>query len=376
MTVSIVTTQNFGMDRYSQEIAQRSRGPVFSVDRYNSSPGQMWEVVDALKEFCQPVHYPNQHFGWYAFSAGLPYIMTVHDLERITMSFPRENVDEQRKLRMDAAAIQKAHHVIAVSHATKRDIVRHLNVPKDRVSVVHNGVDHSVFHMREPIHQEFPFILYVGSERPRKNLRRLLAAFSQAKKDADIASLKLVKIGGPGRSLEFREDTLSAITEFGLTGEVIFLENVDDDLLASYYASAKALVYASLYEGFGFPLVEAMATGCPVITSRYGAQSEISGNAGYLVDPLDTNELSRAIVDVVSDGNLGRKLTLKGLKQSKKYCWNDAARETVKIFKLVEAKVEKENDIIKLCEEESSFARDHDSQILLETGLLANSGRG
>lgn len=376
MTVSIVTTQNFGMDRYSQEIAQRSRGPVFSIDRYNSSAAQMWEVVDALKDFCQPVHYPNQHFGWYAFSTGLPYIMTVHDLERITMSFTREDPDEQKKLQLDAAAIQNAHHVIAVSQATKQDIVRHLDVPQDRISVVYNGVDHSVFHGQESKHQEFPFILYVGSERPRKNLRRILAAFAEAKKDADLASLKLVKIGGPGRSHEFREATLSAISEYGLTGEVIFLDNVDDDELASYYASAKALVYVSLYEGFGFPLVEAMASGCPVITSRYGAQSEISGDAGYLVDPLDVNELSKAIVYVVTDQNLRQKLTSKGLRQSSKYNWTVAAEETVKIFERIEAKVERENDIFKLCEDESEFRHLLDPKISIETGLLANVGHG
>ncbi len=374
MTVSILTTQNSGMDRYSQEIARRATGPVFAVDRYNTAPAQMWEAVDALKEMCQPVHYPNQHFGWYAFSAGLPYVMTVHDLERITISYADECPDEQAKLRLDAAAIQQAHHLIAVSHATKRDIVRHLRVPEKRVSVVHNGVDHSVFHPQEPVHQDFPFILYVGSERPRKNLRRVLAAFAQVKRSVGFQQLKLVKIGGPGRSPGFRDDTVAAINEFGLQDEVVFLDHVDDTVLASYYASAKALVYASLYEGFGFPLAEAMATGCPVITSQHGAQAEVAGNAGVLVDPMEIGALARAITKVVADPNLRRKMAVNGLKQSSRYSWDRASGATFDIFRSIEAKVKKADEMARLCEDDSPPMRSYDARVLVEAALLANPG--
>lgn len=331
LPVFIYTDEGAGVDRYSQEIARRM--PVHSIcsGRYGSGL-HTYGLLKKLGKSRHMVHLPNQHFGRYALLAGIDYIVTVHDLARICFPFDRESLSEKVGLGLDVIAIGRAKHIIAVSQSTRRDLVKHLGVPKERTTVIYNGVDRSVFKPRPAAPFPFPYILYVGSERPRKNLGRLLAAFAALKRSEEFRPLKLVKVGRAGRSLQFRQDTLRVIRDLGLGGEVIFAEHVTDRDLASYYSAASALVYPSLYEGFGLPLVEAMACHCPVIASNVSSLSEVAGDAAMLVAPHDVAGWVQGLTRMLTDGDLRGRLIAAGQVRARRFSWDEAAAATLAVY--------------------------------------------
>jgi glycosyltransferase involved in cell wall biosynthesis len=335
MTVLICTTENSGIDRYSRELAKHLPVTTVSTGRYKLELDGYW-LVNHLKTLDDTVHYTNQHFGRISMCAGLPFIVTVHDLERICFPFSKQEPEEESSLKKDALAIQKAEHVIVVSENTKKDLIKYLKIPEEKITVIYNGVDHEVFQPNSHKVLPFPYILYVGSERQRKNLERLLEAFALLKKSSDFADLKFIKIGGPGRSDAFRQATLRKIKELGLDGEVIFIDQITDDQLVEYYSSAKVLVYPSLYEGFGLPVIEAMACGCPVITSNVSSLPEVAGKAAFLTNPYDVREICGAIARLLTDDKLRSELVTKGKERSNAFSWVKTADETMKLYHRVE----------------------------------------
>jgi len=198
----------------------------------------------------------------------------VHDLTRCCFNFDTETITEKILLNLDKRYIKRANHIIVVSENTKSDLVKYLNIPESRISVIYNGVDHNIFKPYEPyqmgsyhtrIHQR-TYLLYVGSEKRRKNLGRLLEAFAALRQE--FPDLRLVKVGGLGRSRQLRRDMMKKLSSLGITGDVIFTGDTFELTLAYCYSLATLLVYPSLYEGFGLPPLEAMACGCPVVTAN------------------------------------------------------------------------------------------------------------
>jgi len=338
MTVLICTTENSGIDRYSQELAKHLPVTTVSTGRYKLELDGYW-LVNHLKTLDDMVHYTNQHFGRISMCAGLPFIVTVHDLERICFPFSNQEPEEEASLKKDALAIQKAEHVIVVSENTKKDLVKYLKIPEDKITIIYNGVDHEVFKPNSHKVLPFPYILYVGSERQRKNLERLLEAFALLKKSSDFTDLKFIKIGGPGRSDDFRQATLRKIKELGLDGEVIFINQITDNQLAEYYSSAKVLVYPSLYEGFGLPVIEAMACGCPVITSNVSSLPEVAGKAAIFANPYDVRDICGAMARLLTDDKLRSELVVKGKERSNVFSWAKTADETMKLYHRVEESI-------------------------------------
>jgi glycosyltransferase involved in cell wall biosynthesis len=338
MTVLICTTENSGIDRYSQELAKLLPVTTVRTGRYKLELDGYW-LINRLKTLGEMVHYTNQHFGNISICAGLPFVVTVHDLERICFPFSTQEPEEEAGLKKDAIAIQKAEHIIAISENTKKDLIRYLKIPEEKITVVYNGVDHEIFRPNLQPVSPFPYILYVGSERSRKNLERLLEAFALLKKSSDFTELKLIKVGSPGRSDTFRQTTLRKIKELGLEGEVVFINYVSDDLLSAYYSSARALVYPSLYEGFGLPVLEAMACGCPVITSNVSSLPEIAGQAAFLVNPYDIRDICGAIARLLTDPRLRSELVTKGKERSEIFSWAKTAEETLNIYHRIEQSV-------------------------------------
>lgn len=332
--VLIVTTEDSGLDRYSQEIGRRIRGKKIETRRYFSL-GESYCFAKLLRGLDDAVHLPNQHFARYAFLLKKPFVVTVHDLARICLDFSRERLEERIGLRLDITGLKRANHIIAVSQYTKNDIIKYLGISGKKISVIYNGIDHHIF--RPTKGNPFPhlYLLYVGSERPRKNLGRLLQAFAKVK--MEFAHLKLVKVGPPGRSKGFRRKLIRQIEDLGLRDEVIIVDYVPKAELPNYYSSAAALVYPSLYEGFGFPPLEAMACGCPVITSNTSSLPEIVGDAAIMVNPYDVDELAKAIAEVLTDSRLREQLVEKGLAQAKRFSWQKATEETMGVYKKLEA---------------------------------------
>jgi len=244
------------------------------------------------------IHLPNQNFARFALSRKRPYIVTVHDLVRFYFRFDPERLSEKIWLRLDIRGIRRASHIIATSQHTKNDLVKYMKIPESRISVVYNGIDHNIF---KPYDVKLrlldkPYILYVGSERPRKNLPRLFQAFAVLKKE--FPDLKLLKIGPVGRYDKYGQESERMLISQGVVRDVAFVDYVSEHDLVSYYCSAVLLAYPSLYEGFGLPPLEAMSCGCPVVTSNVSSIPEVVGDAGLMINPYAVSGLAQAMSNI------------------------------------------------------------------------------
>jgi glycosyltransferase involved in cell wall biosynthesis len=185
----------------------------------------------------------------------------------------------------------------------------------------------------------YPYILFVSTEHPRKNFTTLLKAFSQLKSEPRFKKLKLVKVGDAGgQEIDFRNQTVGVIESLNLSSEVIFTDFVPEADLPAYYSGAEVFVLPSLYEGFGFPVLEAMACACPVITSNTSSLPEVTGKAGIMVDPYDTDSLAQTIKIVLTNSELSDNMIRKGLEHSKKFTWEKTAEQTLEVYNKVENK--------------------------------------
>ncbi len=361
--MNLVVTVGYGsMDIYSLKLAENLDVPVVYTDIYQKfrrcrniswlSPRAVksiwhdWRFVRMLSRLRDIVHLPNQHLGRYGNFLRVPYIITVHDLVRYfdlrgfsTFIHP-PNRRDRFYLNLDYEGIKKAARIIAVSQATKKDLIQHLGIPDERISVVYEGIDHRLFQPASHRICDDPYILFVGSEQPRKNFTGLLKAFSQLKDAPRFKALKLVKVGkAGGQEADFRSQTMGVVEGLNLSSEVIFTDFVSEADLPAYYSGAEVFVLPSLYEGFGFPPLEAMACGCPVITSNTASLPEVVSEAGIMVNPYDTDSLAQAMRQVLTNDKLRGEMVRRGLEQSKKFSWKKVAEQTLEVYKEVYNKV-------------------------------------
>jgi glycosyltransferase involved in cell wall biosynthesis len=272
------------------------------------------------------------HQTYYAASTYAPRsarrIVTVYDMihELHPDSFPADDDTPRRKQR----AVAWADHVLCISETTRQDLIRILGVAPDKATVVHLG--HSLLPGQaadpaaDPVAgAQGPYLLYVGARGGYKNFDRLLAAY------ADSAPLRehvaLVCFGGGG----FDERELAALQARGVAGRVRQVSG-SDALLSRLYTGAQALVYPSLYEGFGIPPIEAMAHGCPVVCSRAGSIPEVVGDAGAYFDPLDTQDIRATIEDTVASGVTRERLVALGRERARQFSWDACARGTLAVY--------------------------------------------
>jgi len=336
MPVLIVTTEESGIDKYSQEIAERLGVTQLATQRYMSTR-DAFRFARVVRNETDIVHIPNQNFTRFTLFRRNPYIVTVHDLVRFYIRFDPETVRERIWLKLDVIGVKRATHIIAVSQHTKNDLIKYMKIPESRITVIYNGLDRSIY---KPYDVKLrlldkPYILYVGSERPRKNLGRLFEAFAILKRD--FPDLKLLKVGPVGRYDTYRIDSERKLTRLRITRDVAFVDYVSEQDLVSYYSSAELLAYPSLYEGFGLPPLEAMACGCPVVASNASSIPEVVGEAGILVDPYNVQALAEAMKQVLTDSRLKQAMVKKGFEQSKKFSWEKAAEQTRQVYEKVAA---------------------------------------
>ncbi|TMD40072.1 MAG: glycosyltransferase family 4 protein [Chloroflexi bacterium] len=266
--------------------------------------------------------------------APCPTVITVHDLSYLAspeLHSPRTRV----LLRLlVGASVRRAAAVIAISEWTRRDLIHYYRLPPERVTTIHLAPS-STFHAVEGLRPDRlppgvrePFILAVGTLEPRKNLRRLVEAFAVLVRQNAFDGT-LVLSGKPGfHAAELR----SAVEACGLSGRVAFTGYVTDQVLNVLYNRAQALVYPSLYEGFGLPVMEAMACGCPVIASNATAIPEVAGDAALLVDPTSVASIAQAMRAVLQRPDLARDLRVRGIRQAAGYSWERTARQTQAIY--------------------------------------------
>jgi len=332
MATLVVTTEKSGVDRYSRELAERLDIKTIETRRYLRVK-ESYRLASQIRNEPDIIHITNQNFARYALFRSRPFIVTVHDLIRFYIRFIPEKNLEKLFLKLDIFGLKHAAHIIAVSQHTKKDIMKYLMIPEDRITVIYNGINHFTYKPYQQRMLDEPFIIYVGSERPRKNLNRLLEAFAIVKKD--FPKLRLIKIGESGRSSTFHSNTIEKLHRLGIEDSVLFVEYVSDTYLAHYYSCAEMLVYPSLYEGFGLPPLEAMACGCPVVASNTSSLPEVVGDAGILVNPYDMIELAQAMKRVLSDKYLRDEMKNKGLQRAGRFCWNRAAEQTMAVYQKV-----------------------------------------
>jgi glycosyltransferase involved in cell wall biosynthesis len=265
-------------------------------------------------------------------------VVTVHDLSYLTVP---QYADPGLRRYLTAAvprSLRRAAHIVAVSAATRRDLIHHLGLAPERVSVVYNGVDArfrpldaaSVAAERARLALPERFILTVGTLEPRKNHLNLIRAFAQlAGAEPDLALV----VGGRRGWLE--EPIFDEVRRLGLDDRVRFLGSVPDADLPALYNAAAVLAYPSWYEGFGLPPLEAMACGTPVVTSTGGALPEVCGEAALIVEPGDVAGLAGALRRALADMALRADLTRRGHEQAARFTWAATARGLIEVFRRV-----------------------------------------
>jgi glycosyltransferase involved in cell wall biosynthesis len=259
----------------------------------------------------------------------VPGVVTIHDLA--FLKWP-EQVPKRRAIYLTRAvtsAAARAQRLIAVSEATKRDVVELLKVDPDRVDVTPLGVDprfrrppaEEIAEFRQQNELARPFILAVGTREPRKNLPALVRAFARVKESIPH---DLVHAGGSGW---LPEELDRAIAEARLGDRLRFVDFVPHDDLPRWYAAADCFVMPSLYEGFGLPLLEAMACGAPAIATNRSSLPEVAGGAAFLCE-TDADSIATALATVLHDGELRQALHLAGPERAKPFTWQRTAELT------------------------------------------------
>jgi glycosyltransferase involved in cell wall biosynthesis len=223
----------------------------------------------------------------------------------------------------------RADAILTCSEATRMDIVDLLGVSVERVHVAYGAVDPALgaAHHAGSRLIEGPYILFVSTLEPRKNIEGMLRAFALAAKDIPHT---LVLAGGVGWGME----GLGALIEsLGIAPRVKRMGYVDDADMHGLYAEADVFFFPSHYEGFGLPVLEAMACGCPVITSRTSSLPEVGGEAAHYVDPNDIDAMAEALRQVLGDASLRETMGARGEKQAAKFSWKDAAARTLAVYR-------------------------------------------
>lgn len=305
-------------------------GNIFSIDMETVFNHLPWYIPE-LKHLPQnsKVHFTHQCQALpllYSRRLRKLAVVTVHDL--IPLVYPQGESFLQRLLyRLSFTALRKSSHLIADSEHTKKDIVQYLHYPPEQISVIPLGVDLSKRNNKRTYARKTATILYVGSEMPRKNLLILFKAFARVRKK--VPEVKLIKIGIP-QWPGAREQLIALASSLQILDAVTFLDEVKD--VRVYYKQATVCVLPSLYEGFGLPVLEAMASGCPVICSNRTSLPEVGGDAALYFDPNDEKKLTDVLLKILQSCKLQKQLQKKGFEQVKKFTWEKTAQATLAAY--------------------------------------------
>lgn len=265
-----------------------------------------------------------------------PSVVTVHDLAFLI--YPEQYpAAKQRYLNLlTRLSVERAERVIADSANTRADVLRHYRVHPDRVIVVPIGIEPDLAPVDDPgkiqtlrERHQLPerFILFVGTLQPRKNLVSLLRAYARLK---DTIDWPLVVVGAKGW---LYEPVFKEARALGVADRVIFTGYADQPTLRLWYSAATIFVYPSLYEGFGMPVLEAMACGAPVITSSTSSLPEVAGDAAITIEPTDAGALAAALDRLIQDAALRSELRRRGLDRARQFSWERTARETSDVYR-------------------------------------------
>jgi alpha-1,3-rhamnosyl/mannosyltransferase len=265
-------------------------------------------------------------------------VVTIHDI--IHVLYPQFLPNRAALLYarvMIRRALRRADRIVTVSHNSKRDLVDYFGIAPARIEVIYNGVA-ARFRPdlpraeRDRVAAKYglprPYLLFLGGEKPHKNVRNVLRAFSEARRERALPhTLVLAGLMPPNRS---RVEAL--ISALDLESRVLRTGVVPEEDLPGLFAGADAFLYPTLYEGFGLPVAEAMACGTPVLTSSTSALQEIAGGYAYLVDPMDVDAIARGIGDLATDPSRRAEFADLGKRRAAGFSWDRAAAETLRVY--------------------------------------------
>lgn len=274
-----------------------------------------------------------------------PYVVTIHDMSSLLFS-GQAQVRTNFRMFLFRRGLLRAATVIAVSGATRRDVENVLGIPGSRIRQIYDALDPRFLEAGPDSLQEraaarqrilerygvnYPFILYAGAVRPQKNVPRLVEAFAVLRGDLEshpvYKHLHLIIIGDETSALR------RTVIKTRVEKLVRFLGFVPFETLRVFFEAASAFVFPSLYEGFGLPPLEAMASGTPVVTSNVSSLPEVAGNAALLVNPENVFEIARGIRDVLLDEQLRSQLIHRGYEQVRRFSWSTTARQVLEIYR-------------------------------------------
>jgi glycosyltransferase involved in cell wall biosynthesis len=269
-----------------------------------------------------------------------PLVVTVHDISYDLFPDSFSPRDRLVLSTLVPFSLRRAARVITGSEHTKRDMVGRYGLPEEKVVVTYYAADHAfrpildrqrIAAIKAKYGITTDFILFLGSLQPRKNLLRLIEAFTLLHEGGALAH-KLV-IAGP--ALWRESEVYDRVRKYGLEEDVVFTDYVPHEDMPLLYNAADLFVFPSLYEGFGLPPLEAMACGTPVVASNISSLPEVLGDAAILVDPYDVQQLARAMHDVLSSGDLRQEMAAKGLERARRFSWAETAHKTLEVYQEV-----------------------------------------
>lgn len=274
-------------------------------------------------------------------AAKTPRVITFHDLSFLHHSYffswKQKFWHWLQNCRKQA---ERAEKIIAVSEFTRSDLINLFNLPPEKIVTIYSGIgdkfrklppeDEGLQNFRKRHKLDFPFLLYLGTLEPRKNVQAIVRAFNILKANGGYKNLKLTLAGRPGW---LYQHILAEIKKSPFQNDIILWGQVKSEDRVFLYNLAEVFVYSSFFEGFGFPPLEAQACGCPAVTADRTSLSEIMGESAILIDPWRVDNLAEAIKMVIEDNNSRTKLIKAGLENVKKFSWEKAAKKTLEVLK-------------------------------------------
>jgi len=321
--------------------------PVWSLrtpfDRISTNLSKLWFEQVSFPRAARRLEGDLAHVPYWGapLQPTVPTVVTIHDLIPLLLPAYRGSLLVQRYTRLVAAAARRAAGVITVSSASQKDIVARLGLPAARVWVTHEAASAAyrradqvqIEALRREYSLPFSFFLYLGGFDVRKNVIGVLSAFAHLVERDRSNDLRLVIAGLlPKADTAFTPDPRRITRELGIESRVTFTGWVDEADKPALYSAADVFVFPSYYEGFGLPVLEALACGTPTITSNVSSLPEIVGRAALLVSPDDTAELASAMERLVRDLGLRQRMRSLALEQAARFSWQQTAQATAEVY--------------------------------------------
>lgn len=320
----------FHVNEYLKTLDKSILSGTFSPSPMNKGQRLRYRINRNLNRFQVPAWRPDlihgTAFNQSQFNRKIPRVVTIYDM--IDELYLSDNNLENPTSQAKKDATEKADHVICISENTRSDLIRLFGTDPEKTSVIHLGIETVTATKNVHSGLEKPYLLYVGHRLGYKNFQKFLNAYAIS---GLISDFDIIAFGGD----PFHKFEMDGMHALQIPTDSVRHIAGDDNLLARLYSHARALVYPSLYEGFGLPPLEAMAYGCPVASSNASSLPEVVGNSAICFNPSDIEEMAAALTRVATDESLRKMLIVSGLHRVKQFSWTKTAAKTNEVYKSV-----------------------------------------